>query len=95
MNIESIIWVFVLDKKRRVKHVDTDDVEADENLELETEDIYEDRQREQMLEDDEITASENAFMEGREMDMKKERKGKTGHDDSISVELSKQEYEED
>ncbi len=83
-----------MDKKRRAIHVDTDDVEPDDNRELETEDIYNDLQREQMLEDDEITAAENAFMEGREM--KKEGKAKkTGHDDSISVELSKQEYEED
>ena len=85
-----------MSKKRRAPHVDTDDVEPDENLELETEDIYNDKQREQMLEDDEITASENAFMEGREKKMEKDKKGKkTGHDDSISVEISKQEYEED
>ena len=85
-----------LSKKRRAPHVDTDDVEPDENLEQETEDIYNDKQREQMLEDDEITASENAFMEGREMKPEKGKQGKkTGHDDSVSVELSKQEYEED
>ena len=76
--------------------MDTDEVESDNKRELETEDIYDDKQREQMLEDDEITAAENAFMEGREMKMKKEGKTKkTGHDDSISVELSKQEYQED
>ena len=85
-----------MSKKRRAPHVDTDDVEPDENLEQETEDIYNDKQREQMLEDDEITASENAFMEGREMKPEKDKKAKkTGHDDSVSVELSKQEYEED
>ena len=85
-----------MSKKRRAPHVDTDDVEPDENLDLKTEDIYDDKQREQMLEDDEITASENAFMEGREMKPEKGKKGKkTGHDDSISVELSKQEYEDD
>jgi hypothetical protein len=79
-----------------MKHVDTDDVEPKDNLESETEDIYDDKQREQMLEDDEITAAENAFMEGREMKNKKEGKSKKmGHDDSISVELSKKEYEED
>ena len=73
-----------------------DDVEQKDNLESETEDIYDDKQREQMLEDDEITAAENAFMEGREMKSKKDKKAKkTGHDDSISVELSKKEYEED
>jgi hypothetical protein len=83
-------------KKRKTKNADTDDVEPEDNLESETEDIYDDKQREQMLEDDEITAAENAFMEGREMEKKKERKAnRTGHDDSISVELSKKEYEED
>jgi hypothetical protein len=76
--------------------MDMDDVEQKDNLESETEDIYDDKQREQMLEDDEITAAENAFMEGREMKSKKDKKAKkTGHDDSISVELSKKEYEED
>jgi hypothetical protein len=83
-------------RKRKTKHVDMDDVEPKDNLKSETEDIYDDKQREQMLEDDEITAAENAFMEGREMKNKKEIKTKkTGHDDSISVELSKKEYEED
>jgi hypothetical protein len=85
--------VFWLSKKRKARHVDSDDVEPKDNQELETEDIYNDKQRETMLKDDEITASENAFMEGRELDMKK--KPKSSHDDSISVELSKQEYEED
>jgi hypothetical protein len=83
-------------KKQKTKHVDTDNIEPENNVESETEDIYDDKQREQMLEDDEITAAENAFMEGREMKNKKEIKAKkTGHDDSISVELSKKEYEED
>jgi hypothetical protein len=78
-----------------MKHVDTDDVEPEENQELETEDIYDDEQREEMLKEDEITASENAFMEGREMEPKKRQKSNAGHDDSVSVELSKKEYEED
>ena len=85
-----------MSKKQKTKHVDTDDIEPENTVESETEDIYDDKQREQMLEDDEITAAENAFMEGREMKNKKEIKTKkTGHDDSISVELSKKEYEED
>lgn len=66
------------------------------NQEIDTEDIYDDKQREQMLENDEITAAENAFMQGREMKNKKDKKSKKhGHDDSVSVELSKKEYEED
>ena len=86
-----------MSKKQRVKHADTDDVEAKGNEELETEDIYNDEQRETMLDEDEITASENAFMEGREMAEKKGKKPTvtSSHDDSVSVELSKQEYEED
>ena len=84
-----------MSKKQKVKNVDVDNVESKENQELETEDIYNDAQRETMLKNDEITSSENAFMEGREKVHKKPRKPQiTSHDDSVSVELSKQEYEE-
>ena len=48
-----------------MKHVNTDDVDKQEE-ETDTEDIYDDEQREEMLDEDEITASENAFMQGRE-----------------------------
>ena len=84
-----------MNKKRKMKHVDTDDIEEVQG-EVDTEDIYDDAQREEMLDDDEITAAENAFMEGREKQPEK-RKGskKTGHDDSVSVELAKNEYQED
>jgi hypothetical protein len=61
--------------------------------ETETEDIYDDKQREEMLKDDEITAAENAFMQGREMTPEK-RKRPT-HKDTVSVELAEDEYEED
>jgi hypothetical protein len=85
-----------MSKKKRMKHVDTDDVEKQEQ-ETETEDIYDDAQREEMLDEDEITASENAFMQGREQttEKKKSQKQKTSHDDSVSVELAKDEYQED
>ena len=85
-----------MSKKRRMKHVDTDDVDKQEQ-ETETEDIYDDEQREEMLDEDEITASENAFMQGREQttEKKKSQKQKTSHDDSVSVELAKDEYQED
>jgi hypothetical protein len=45
----------------------------------------------------EITASENAFMQGREQttEKKKSQKQKTSHDDSVSVELAKDEYQKD
>jgi hypothetical protein len=85
-----------MSKKRKMKHVDTDDVDKQE-METGTEDIYNNEQREEMLNEDEITASENAFMQGRELTSKKgkSQKQKTSHDDSVSVELAKDEYQED
>jgi hypothetical protein len=80
-------------KKRKMKHFDTDDVEKQEDAE--TEDIYDDEQRENMLEEDEITAAENAFMQGREITPEKKKTKKTSHDDSVSVELAENEYSED
>jgi hypothetical protein len=79
-----------------MKHVDTDDVDEQEQ-EVDTEDLYDDEQREEMLEEDEITASENAFMQGREQtpEKRKLQEQKTSHDDSTSVELAKDEYQED
>jgi hypothetical protein len=61
--------------------------------ETKTEDIYDDKQREEMLKEDEITAAENAFMQGREMTPEK-RKRPT-HKDTVSVELAEDEYKED
>jgi hypothetical protein len=85
-----------MSKKKRMKHVDTDDVDKQEQ-ETDTEDVYDDEQREEMLDEDEITASENAFMQGREQkpEKRKSQKQKTSHDDSVSVELAKDEYQED
>ena len=82
-----------MSKKRKRIHVDTDDVEKQE--ETETEDIYDDEQREQMLDEDEITAAENAFMQGREMKPKKKKGEKITHTDTVSVELAEDEYTED
>jgi hypothetical protein len=76
-----------------MKHFDTDDVEKQEDAE--TEGIYDDEQRENMLEEDEITAAENAFMQGREITPEKKKTKKTSHDDSVSVELAENEYSED
>jgi hypothetical protein len=61
--------------------------------ETETEDIYDDEQREEMLDEDEITAAENAFMQGREMPP--DKKKRPAHKDTVSVELAEEEYEED
>jgi hypothetical protein len=80
-------------KKRKRSRDDTGDVEKQE--EIETEDIYDDEQREQMLDDDEITAAENAFMQGREMKPEKRKGKKITHTDTVSVELAEEEYTED
>ena len=82
-----------MSKKRKTRHVNVDDVEKQE--ETATEDINDDEQREQMLSEDEITAAENAFMQGREMKHAKRTDKKTSHEDTVSVELAKDDYSED
>jgi len=80
--------------KKRKKLVSIDD--SKESNELETEDIYDDKQREEMLQDDEITASEDGFMRGRDMKSQTaKRLKKSSHEDSLSVELTKEEYRDD
>ncbi len=61
--------------------------------EIETEDIYDEKQREEMLKEDEISAAENAFMQGREMTPEKRKR--LPHKDTVSVELAEDEYKED
>jgi hypothetical protein len=64
----------------------------------ETDDIYDTEQRETMLEDDEVTAAEEGFMEGFEQEgpsKKETRKKGASHDDSVSVELAKEDSEDD
>jgi hypothetical protein len=73
--------------RRRKSHTRTGEKET------ETEDIYDDKQREEMLDEDEITAAENAFMKVREM--QPYNKKHPTHKDTVSVELAEDEYEED
>ena len=80
-----------MSRTKRKKHIDTDDVEQEK--ERETGDIYDDKQRGEMLKADGITAVENAFMQGREMTPGK-RKRRT-HKDTVSVELAEDEYKKD
>jgi len=81
-------------KRRKMKHIDTDDVEQER--ETETEDIYDDEQREEMLEEDEITSAESAFMTGREMKVGKKKKDLWLEErDTTSVELAKEGAQED
>jgi len=78
-------------KRKNTEHVNTD--AAEQERERETGDVYDDKQREEMLKADGITAAENAFMQGREMTPEK-RKRPT-HKDTVSVELAEDEYKED
>jgi hypothetical protein len=51
-----------------------------------------------MLDDDEVTAAEEGFMNGREQETpnkKETRKKAISHDDSISIELAKEDSEDD
>jgi hypothetical protein len=64
----------------------------------ETDDVYDAEERETMLDDDEVTAAEEGFMNGREQETpskKETRKKAISHDDSISVELAKEDSEDD
>ena len=78
-------------KRKKTKYIDTD--EAEQQIERETGDIYDNKQRGEMLKADGITAAENGFMQGRETTPKK-RKTST-HKDTVSVELAAEEYTED
>jgi hypothetical protein len=71
---------------------------SEDEKEEETEDIYQTGVRERMEDEDEITAAEAGFMEGREQEppsKKETRKNAISHDDSISVELAKEDSEDD
>jgi hypothetical protein len=71
--------------------------EEEEKTETETTDIYDDKQLEEMLENDEITEAEYSFMLGREKIKKKKKLGleRKEHEDTKSVELAQNEYNED
>jgi hypothetical protein len=73
--------------------------EEKEEDEDNTMDVYDEEQLEKMLENDEITEAEYSFMLGREKIGKKKKK-KLGlerkeHEDTQSVELAKNEYQDD
>jgi hypothetical protein len=83
-------------KKKPLPYLFTGDPKPD--VEEETEDIYNSKEREEMLDDDEITAAEEGFMRGREEEgpsKKETRKNAVNHDDQIAVELAKEDAEDD
>jgi hypothetical protein len=83
-------------KKKPLPHFFTGEPKPD--IEEETEDIYNSKEREEMLNDDEITAAEEGFMIGREEEgpsKKATRKNAVNHDDQIAVELAKEDAEDD
>ena len=90
-------------KKKNQKHYvepKPEDFEEAEKAETpgeegETEDIYNPEERERMLEEDEITAAEEGFMRGQDEPINKKETRKKSHDDSISVELAKEDAEDD
>lgn len=65
--------------------------------ENETSDAYDSKQREEMLDTDEMTAAEEGFMRGRDEQPSKKatRRNAVSHDDSTSVELAKEDSEDD
>jgi hypothetical protein len=78
-------------KKKKPNRIDAD--EAAQKIEQETGDIYDDKQRGEMLKSDGITAAENSFMQGRETTPKKRKT--SSHKDTVSVDLAAEEYTED
>ena len=83
-------------KKQPPPYIDSREVKEEKSDE--TEDIYNTEERENMLDEDEITAAEEGFMEGREQEppsKKETRKKAVSHDDSVSVELAKEDSEDD
>ena len=65
--------------------------------ETETMDVYDEKELEEMLDNDEITEAEYSFMLGREKIREKKKLGleRGEHQDTLSDNLAKEEYEED
>ncbi len=83
-------------KKKPQPYFYTGDPKPD--IDEETDDIYNSKEREEMLDDDEITAAEEGFMRGREDEppsKKQTRKNAVSHTDETSVELAKEDSEDD
>jgi len=80
-------------REKRPTSEDDEDRETPWKSKEDTENIYDDEQREKMVEEDEITWAEAAFMEGRE-ERPWKRKYKP-HTDTTSVQTAEEDYFED
>jgi len=85
----------MIEKRRKKSESDSEKFVHEENKK--PEDIYDDDSRQEMLEDDEITATEEGFMRGWDGTVEggKKHKKDSDHKDMASVELVKEQYEED
>jgi hypothetical protein len=84
-------------EKKQQKRTEEISEEFTKEEEKAPKDIYDEESREEMLEDDEITATEEGFMRGFEGTVEggKKHKKDSEHEDSISVDLVKEQYTED
>ena len=83
--------------EKRRKKPKTDSEKFVNNEDEESKGIYDDDARQEMLEDDKITASEEGFMRGwgGTVEGGKKHKKDSHHKDTASVELVKEQYQED
>jgi hypothetical protein len=83
------------ERRKRVREKEEDEEENEDK----TMNVYDEEQLEEMLKNDEITEAEYSFMLGREKIGKKKKKQlgleRKEHEDTTSVELAKNEYDED
>jgi hypothetical protein len=84
----------MMEKRRKKQESDSEKFAYEDKK---PEDIYDDDSRQEMLEDDEITAAEEGFMRGWEGNVEggKKHKEDSAHKDTASVELAKEQYQED
>jgi hypothetical protein len=84
-------------EKKQQKRTEEISEEFTKEEEKAPKDIYDEESREEMLEDDEITATEEGFMRGFEGTVEggKKHKKDSEHEDSLSVDLVKEQYTED
>ncbi len=82
-------------KKRKKAEIEEDEIIEKEDEE--PEDIYDEESRDEMVENDEITAAEEGFMRGWDGTVEggKKHKKDSDHNDTTSVELVKDQYNED